>query len=227
MKVLLISAKPEKLNGGIAVWTDRYVSACPKFGIACTLVNTEVVGKRAEQGTAGRNMRDEFARTKRIFGDLKKVLDSDSKMDIAHLNTSCGTFGLFRDYWIARKIHKKGIPVVTHYHCDIPFWIHNPISKRYLGKIAKLSAGNFVLCENSHRYLLDQTGVESVKMPNFIAEEMISQSAKQIYPDLTRIFFVGRVEEAKGAAEYITVSNVDNAITRITSYINHSKISID
>ena len=112
MKLLLVSVKSEVSRGGIAVWTDRYLSQCKTHGINCTLINTEAVGKRAEQGTAKRSLRDEFVRTRRIFKDLEGALKTD--FDAAHLNTSCGTFGLFRDYFIARKIKRKGIPLVTY-----------------------------------------------------------------------------------------------------------------
>lgn len=199
MRVLLVSVKNENACGGIAVWTENYLSGCERQGIACTLVNTETVGKRAQQATAKRNLADEFARTKRIFKDLNKCLKAD--FDAAHLNTSCGAFGLIRDHFIARKIKKKGIPLVTHYHCDIPCWIHNPISRAALEKLANLSDRNLVLCENSRRYLLEQFAVESEKIPNFIDETLVRNDPKEINENLQRIVFVGRVEEAKGAAE--------------------------
>lgn len=223
MRILLISAKPEKLNGGIAVWTDRYMSCCSDYEIDCTLVNTEVVGKRAQQGTAKRSLTDEFVRTKRIFKGLKKELNSDYGVELAHLNTSCGTFGLFRDYMIARRIRKKGIPVVTHYHCDIPFWIHNSISKKYLKKLASLSSQNLVLCENSRRFLLNQFRIESIKMPNFIADGLTLQTPKRIEPQIRHAFFVGRVEEAKGAAEIYTLAKRFPEITfELVGEVNQS-----
>lgn len=199
MRLLLISVKSEKSRGGIAVWTHRYMSRCDAHDIACTLVNTEAVGKRAEQGAAKRSISDEFVRTLRIFKDLNKCLKEN--FDAAHLNTSCGNFGLFRDYLIARRIARKGIPLVTHYHCDIPYWIHNPISHKVLGKLARLSNKNLVLCENSRRYLEEQFGVESTKIPNFIEEDLVRDTPKTINQKLERVFFVGRVSEAKGAKE--------------------------
>lgn len=201
MRVLLISTKPQRLNGGIAVWTDKYISRCAEFGIDCTLVNTEVIGKRGQIGTAKRNFKDEFVRTKRIFKDLKAALKSQPKAEAAHLNTSCGTFGLIRDYLIASRIHKKGIQVVTHYHCDIPFWIHNGLSRWFLGKLASISAKNLVLCENSRKYLEEQFGIDSVKIPNFIEVDTVRSDEKKIRETIQKVFFVGRVEEAKGVAE--------------------------
>ena len=199
MKLLLISVKSEISRGGIAVWTEQYLSKCETHGIDCTLINTEIVGKRAIQATKKRNIADEIIRTRRIFKDLSICLKAN--FDVAHLNTSCGTFGLLRDYLIALRLKKRCIPLVTHYHCDIPYWVHNPISRRILGKLSKLSNRNLVLCENSRQYLKEQFGSESVKIPNFIEETLIRNSPKDIKQVPERILFVGRVEEAKGAVE--------------------------
>lgn len=193
MNVLLISAKKAAVVGGIAVWTEHYLSKCRQHSINCTLVNIE---KGTEKTFAGLS---EIGRTNRIMADLKQALDAQ-RFDIAHLNTSCGPFGLFRDYLIARKIHKKGIPVATHYHCDIPNWINNPLSRYVLKKLAKLSCLNFVLCENSRAYL-EQFSINSVKVPNFIDESVIANEPKEIRDTFTRIFFVGRVSVPKGAEE--------------------------
>ena len=199
MKVLLISVKSEKSKGGIAVWTRRYLEQCRVHGVDCALVNTEVVGRRATQGTGRRSLTDEWIRTRRIFRDLNACLDE--KFDVAHLNTSCGTFGLFRDYLVARRIHKKGIPLVVHFHCDIPYWIHNPISRRCLGKLVELSRRRLVLCENSCQYLMKHFGAESEKVPNFIEDSLILPAGKQVAQTMRKVVFLGRVEEAKGAAQ--------------------------
>lgn len=193
MKVLLISAKRAASIGGIAVWTEHYLSKCKQHGLDCTLINTE---KGTEKTFAGWS---EFGRTRRIAKDLKQAL-RDATFDIAHLNTSCGPFGLYRDYLLARKIHKKGVPIATHYHCDIPYWIKNPLSRCVLKKLAKLSSLNFVLCESSRVYL-EQFHVDSAKVPNFIEEQVITEQPKEIRDKLTRIFFVGRVSIPKGAEE--------------------------
>lgn len=200
MKLLLISVKSEVSRGGIAVWTDRFLARCNAHGIECRLVNTEAVGKRATQGTAKRNLWDEVFRTRRIFRDLRQSLVVES-YDAVHLNTSCGNFGLFRDYLLAKRVKKKGLRLVTHFHCDIPYWIHNALSRKYLGKLAALSDENLVLCENSRRYLEREFGVESRKVPNFLDDNLILQMPKNISPKVSTAIFVGRISEPKGARE--------------------------
>ena len=201
MKILLISVSSQVSRGGIAVWTDRFLEKCGSHGIEYDLVNTETVGKRREQSTVKLNLFDETTRTKRIFAELKKFLKSGEAYNAAHLNTSCGTFGLFRDYICAKRIKKKGIRLVTHFHCDVPYWIGNPISRRYLGKLVSLSDECLVLCENSRAYLEENFSKTSHKLPNFLDESMVFDGEKRIAETVNTVFFVGRVEEAKGARE--------------------------
>ena len=200
MKLLLMSVQSEQSRGGIATWTARFLDACEAHGISCTLVNTETVGKRQTQGTARRSALDEFVRTRRIFRDLRAAL-KQGKYDAAHLNTSCGTFGLFRDLIAAKRIRRKGIRTVTHFHCDIPYWIHNPLSRWALGRLVALSDVRLVLCENSRLYLEKTFGASSEKIPNVLDDNMIRADEKPVADTISTAFFVGRVSEAKGARE--------------------------
>ena len=206
MKILLISPKMERPNGGIAIWTEMYLEGCAKADVSCTVVNTAPIGKRALNGSAGRSASDELVRTRKIFQDLKKSLKE--RYDAVHLNTSCGTFGVIRDYLIAKKIRRK-LPktkLVVHFHCDIPFQVRNKISKRYLAKLVSLCDDKLVLCENSRKYLLKNFHVESEMVPNFINEAVILDTPKPIAETLRTAFFVGRVSRAKGAEEMFALA---------------------
>ena len=97
MKVLLISVKSEKSKGGVAVWTNQYLSGCKDAGIQCDIVNTEAVGKIAVNVTAKRNLNDEFIRTRKINRQLNIRL-KENRYDVAHLNTNIGIVGIIRDY---------------------------------------------------------------------------------------------------------------------------------
>ncbi len=204
MKLLLISPQMEKPNGGIAVWTNKYLEGCKQKNIDCAIVNTKIDETKTNSGKQKRNVFAEYKRTKRIFKDLKKELKI-GKFDVAHLNTSIGVLGVIRDYYIAKKINKKGIPIVLHFHCDIPFWVNNKIIKRYLLKILKLSKINFVLCENSKRYLQQTFGVDSIKLPNFVEESVIVDN-KIINEEIVSAVFVGRVSLCKGAKEAFEIA---------------------
>lgn len=199
MKILLLSVQSAVSKGGIAMWTERYLNACDQADISCDLVNTAAVGKIAVQTTGKRNLFDELRRTLRMHRDLSRALNAEP-YDVAHLNTSIGLFGIIRDYGLAKRIHKRGIPIVLHFHCDIPFWTRKTIIQRYLGKILKLTAVNFVLCDNSARYLQERYGVESIKVPNFVDDALVADG-KEIRDDLKTVCFVGRITDDKGAAE--------------------------
>lgn len=212
MKLLLISVQDATARGGIAVWTEHFLSGCQLHNLECALVNTKMIGKRGEQGTAGRNFWDEVRRTYGIFRELNRKL-KENTFRVAHLNTSCGKYGLFRDYLIAHKICRKGIPVVTHYHCDIPDCISSAFGKKCLEKLAKCSHRNLVLCENSRKYLLAHFGVDAVKIPNFVDGRLIVEGPKTINPKLQNVFFAGRVSVAKGAEEIYTLARKFPEIT--------------
>ena len=206
MKVLLVSPKMENPNGGIAIWTDTYLNSCNGAGIDCELLNVAPMGKRAENGNAKRNFFVEIKRSIRIFRNLYKILRK-TKYDVAHVNTSCGTFGVIRDYMIVKKIkkHDPSVKILTHFHCDIPIQITNSISKRYLGKLLSLSDENLVLCENSRNYLKTEFDVDGKKIPNFIDESVLSER-KSISSVINKALFVGRVSEAKGAFEIFEIA---------------------
>ena len=203
MKIMLISVKSTVSRGGIAVWTERFLSRCSEENVECRLVNTELVGNRLTTGK--RNLWEEMSRTRKIFRDLKHLLKTEH-FDAAYLNTSCGNFGLFRDEKIAKLIHKKGIPLITQYHCEIPWWIRSRMSCRSLGKLVECSTENLVLCQNSKNFLRKHYQKEAHKIPNFVLNEMILPYEKEIRETVENICFVGRVSETKGAKELYEVA---------------------
>lgn len=204
MKLLLISVKSDKLNGGIAVWTENYIKSCKEFGIVCDIVNTNTINGNTSSSKK-RNFKEEFIRTKRIYKDLGKDL-KENKYDVAHLNTNIGIFGVIRDYYAAKKIKKYNIPIALHFHCDIPYWCNNFLIKHYLKKILKISNVNFVLCKNSGMYLKDVFNSESVIVPNFVNAESI-KNCKNISKEIKSIFFCGRISKEKGATEIFKLAH--------------------
>lgn len=203
MNLLLISVKSELSSGGIAAWTDRFLSVAKQQNIRYSLVNTEVLGDRAKTGK--RRLKDEFVRTHRIFKELKRCL-KEEQFDAAYLNTSCGTFGLFRDERIARIIRRHNIPLVTQYHCEIPWWVKRTASIRCLGRLARMTVKNLVLCQNSQTFLQDTYGINSLKIPNFVESAMVIPTEKTMRPAIERVCFVGNVSQGKGAEELFDVA---------------------
>lgn len=199
MRILLITAKSEESKGGIAVWTEHYLNGCAEAGIDCDIVNTAMIGKRAIYTTAKRNMKDEFIRTRGIMKQLNRLLRAGS-YDAAHINTNVGALGIIRDYCIAANIAKRKIPIALHFHCDIPCCAVNSVIRFYLKKLLRLSAVNFVLCENSRLYLKNEFAAGSVPVSNFVEAESILDK-KRIRKNIEKALFVGRVSVHKGVKE--------------------------
>ena len=97
------------------------------------------------------------------------------------------------------------IPLVVHFHCDIPYWVRNPLIKTYLRRLLKISKVNFVLCKNSKQYLKQEFNQDSVFIPNFVNERLILDH-KSVNPEIKKVCFIGRVSEAKGAKEILEVA---------------------
>lgn len=196
--VLLYSPLTTNRLGGIVVWTYTYLSACEQHGLHATLVNSAAEGARAENPEAKMSIRDELSRTLHIFRALRSALKS--KIDVAHVNTSCGPFGIIRDCIAVRMIKRRGLRTVVHFHCDIPFWVHSKVSKLCLKAMCKSADQLFVLCHHSEEYLRDSFSVESIKVPNFISAESLVLS-HQINDTIENILYVGGVQPDKGCNE--------------------------
>lgn len=200
LRVLLVSAHTTGSPGGIATWTNIYLQASSEVGIESTLVNTAQIGKRREKGNSKVRFTEEFTRTKNIFKELNNSL-KHNEFDVAHVNSSCGPLGLIRDYLCVKRIKKKKIPIVTHFHCDIPFWIHNNLSRYFLKRIVLLSDKILVLCDHSKQYLIELLGAESEKVPNFVDEKLCLNTPREVNDTIHTLLFVGYVQPEKGVNE--------------------------
>ena len=206
MKLLLVSPKDMSANGGIAVWTNMFLNATKNTDIDTSVLDISMVGKRLKNGSAQRSIIDEIIRTRRIFRDLRRLL-LGTNFDAAHINTSCGRFGISRDYMIAKKIKKKcpNAKIVVHYHCDIGYQIKSESARRKLCLLAELADENIVLCRSSQDYL-KSLGVTSTILPNFISDDLILDKRENVSESVGRAFFVGRVQRAKGVFEIFSLA---------------------
>src|SRR5690554_3015250 len=95
LKILLLSPLPPPA-GGIASWTQQYLNWSEKNNLNVEIVNTAIIGKRAEKINQKTKIVDEIKRTKDIIKDLKTKINT-FKPQIIHLNTPCGKLGIIRD----------------------------------------------------------------------------------------------------------------------------------
>ncbi len=210
MKLLLISVKSDTPTGGIAVWTNHFLTYCEEQNIDCHLINTEVIGKRRLTGK--RNLLEEGVRTYRIFANLRRHL-RQNRYDAVYLNTSCGSYGLYRDRLLAGMIKRKAIPLVTQYHCDIPYWIQSKLRRVWLKHLVKSSQKNLVLNKASQSFLATHYHTMAEEIPNFIDSREIRNTPKDIRPTIRRVFYAGRITETKGLKELFSVAEQTPSIS--------------
>lgn len=194
MKILLISVDPSNATGGIATWTRGYLDYCNKNNVSCDLVDI------AKNSQSHIGLVNEIIRTCKIVSRLKKRISVGSHYDIAHLNSSIGTYGVIRDYFLAKKIKKKKIPLVVHFHCDVEYWDKRGIVQYFLRKLLRISDYRIVLCQSSKNHLKEIYDANSIIIPNYIDRSSICNSRK-INDAMKTVIYTGRVSEAKGCIE--------------------------
>ncbi len=202
VNLLLISPQSTQSQGGMTVWTDAFCKHCPENEVECDLVNIATIGSRAIKGNSKRNFFDEFVRTKRIFKNLKEKL-SKKKYNATHINTSCGSFGLIRDYMTAKYIRKKqpDCKCVVHFHCDVESETKSKYKRHFLEKLLNITDIALVLNNESKSFLNQHYSVPVMAVPNFIDEALVRKDEKQISKKIEKAIFVGYVQPRKGTRE--------------------------
>lgn len=199
MNILLVSAMAENKNGGLGIWTKSFIKYCNQMSIRYQFVNMDMVGDRKENLTAKRNICDEIVRTNRIFGSLKSSIEKE-EYDVAHINTACGPFGIIRDWIIAKKINRRGIPIIIQYHCNVRDCVCSELSVFFLKKLVNLAKKNLVLNSDSKEFVQKYSKKSVDILPNFIDISYV-KSRKPINKHVSKIFYDGRIETKKGAKE--------------------------
>lgn len=203
MKILLISPLPPP-SGGIATWTKYYLNSSFSRNNEVILVNSAVKENRAKEFKKIKLI-EEIKRSLEIF---LKIKINVPKVEIAHINTSCGHFGVIRDYLCLKYLKIKGIKTIVHFHCNIPDMIIKRHQKFFLKKILNNSNVNLVLNKTSQEYLKINYQIESNLIPNFILEkDFLELSNLEIKKNgVKKILYTGHITEAKGCKEILEVA---------------------
>lgn len=212
LKILLVSPMPPPA-GGIASWTQQYLDWSEKNNLSVEIVNTAVIGKRAEKINQKTKIIDEINRTTDIIKDLKTKINK-FKPQIIHLNTPCGKFGIIRDFLCAKIAKKNGVKLIVHYRCNIEDQVnHSYLSRFYLKRLSSIADLNLVLNRSSNKYLMKETQNSSILITNFINEDFFIDEHKKIRSDIKIISFVGHVQRKKGVLEIIDAAKLLPKIT--------------
>jgi len=170
-------------------------------------VNTSLFAERRDNKYIWTAIESEVRRSLTIIWQVKKMI-SRYRFDIAHLNTSCGKYGLYRDYLCAKIISNKGIKLIVHYHCNIgdqvrSNWLHQNAFKR----LADIAIINLILNETSRDYINQRPFRGVILLPNFIEHNYLNESQLIINSSIQKIIYVGHVSKAKGVEDMISVAN--------------------
>jgi len=208
LKVLLIAPLPPP-EGGMQSWTREYMDwVADKDNMEVCLINTGVTGRRATNPNARRNGFDELNRSRGILDNLHLALSSYNP-DVVHLNSSCGEYGIIRDYLCAVVIKNKRLPLVVQYHCNIEDQIKKSRWGLYfIKRITSLADTALVLNSTSQEFLHRATGHESLRTENFMDEAYFMHSSKTISASIRKILFVGHVYEKKGVREIFAAAEL-------------------
>lgn len=200
MRILLLSPLPPPI-GGIATWTSIFLNSKELKKYKVDIVNTSILGERKNKRI---DLYNEFKRSGLIIINLLKKISK--KPQIVHLNTSCGSKGIFRDYICAIIVKKLKLKLLIQYHCNIDDMIKNNFQKKILKKLLVQSDINLVLNKDSKQYL-KKIGYDSKIIPNFVSEKNFN---KFLYlrkkERINRIIYTGRIRRDKGCLEILEVA---------------------
>lgn len=197
MKILLLAPIPPP-QGGIGTWADVYRKSKIVKEHDVDIVNTSIIGKRMNDFSKI-SILDEIKRSIRIIRNTRKYTNSNN-YDICHINTSCSTTGMIRDY-LCMKTMKN---IILHCHCDTNDMVKGKLGEYLLKKICKKSYQIITLNKSSYNHIYNLTNIKSIILPNFIdLKEFNFNTDIKINKELKEILYVGHVTISKGFKEII------------------------
>lgn len=203
LRILLISPLPPPA-GGIATWTKLFINSSQSKRHVVDVVNTSIIGERGNVFWK-KNLLNELKRNILIFYEAKSKIKK--KYHIAHINSSCSTFGMIRDYLCVRTARKSKLKVVVHFHCDTNYMVKGKFPEFIFSKICNDANQIFCLNQTSEHHIKSISNKIAIKVPNFIDTNHIDSTTHEISPKIKDIIFVGHVIKSKGCMEIISVAN--------------------
>ena len=209
-KVLFISPL-HGATGGIMSWTKIIVEQ--GLPDSCHLYVVDIGIRNKARARMPSSWSGEMYRTARILASLLWHL-AFVRPHIVHLNCSLSPRGVFRDLVCVLLVRLWGIPVVVHYHGNIPEFAGGDKSGIHwwgLRKLIGLSKLNIAMNRNSLACLADlQHGEQRdpALLPNFIQDSVFHyRVACTVKPsDCIKVMYAGWINVAKGCREILTVA---------------------
>lgn len=205
--ILFISPLPPP-HGGIATWTNEIFQYGLPDGSQLSLVDTRIRGKRNIFDPSAFSF-VEFFRTVTILSSLIYQLVIN-RPRLVHLNSSLSTFGIFREMSCAMLASIFRVPVISHYHGNLPdfrgerFFGLSQFCLRALMRISKIN-----IVTNTHSFaqakMLNASKANIVFLPNFIQDKTFDLEIRKESCQC-RAIFAGGITRAKGCAEILTAA---------------------
>lgn len=197
MRIMLLSPLPPPI-GGIASWTESYMKSKKAKENDIYIVNTAQVGKRLLK-TNHYYIIDEIKRFLKIREKVNNILSKDN-IEVVHINSSCSSLGLVKDYLSIRNINKS-IKLVVQFHCDIPYMLKGRIPKYFFWNLCKKA--DLILCLNneSREYIQRVYSLNCKVISNFIDDRFFDKKVmdRSINTIISKICYVGQVRKEKGS----------------------------
>lgn len=195
-KVVLVSPLPPPI-GGIASWTESFLSYLNTHNMSYKHVNSAVIGKRIHNKKT--LYIEELRRMFKLRCKIKSAIKNESNV-VVHYNASCFTQGLIRDLFVLLGIKA---PIVYQCHCNLDTNISNKVSRFFFSLICHKVSAVCVL-NNASKKTAEIYSRNVFYVPNFV--DKLSCDHKEISEQLNKVCFVGRVERKKGIHELISAA---------------------
>lgn len=205
--ILYVSPLPPPY-GGIATWTALIFKHGLPSASKLSLVDTKICGKRNIFDQANFTIIELFRFFKIITQFLTELLFN--KPSLIHLNSSLSSLGIFRDMLCLTMGKGLNIPVVSHFHGNLPDFNEKRffgLSGFFLKKVIRYSDLNIVENNFSYQYMLKKNLSAHFKyLPNFIEDELFKQDFTVKGQHLSKAIFAGGITKAKGVAEILALA---------------------
>ncbi len=212
MKVLLCTPylqEPNIILGGINIWGRNVLSYYHQTSSDITIdaVSFDRMFDVKENSTFIQRAMWGIKEYRSSIKNAIKTLDNQGPFDVLHLCTSA-QLGLFKDYVVIRRAHKRGVKVVIHLHFGRTpeLFLKNNWESKLLKRVLSMSDAIVSIDSETYTALRSNGYKASFYLPNPLSLPIINQIEVQKAKILripNKILYVGHVIPSKGVFELV------------------------
>lgn len=212
--ILYISPLPPP-HGGIATWTQKIILYGLPASHPFTLIDTKIRGHQRNIFDAATFSFIEIWRNVTILFALFYQLIR-KRPRLIHINTSLSTLGIMRDLACALIAKISRLPIIVHYHGNIPDFNGKRfygLSGASLNALLRIATINIVTNELSLTHLQNKIKTNDalsklMLLPNFIEDHLFAKNTSKPNCLTTnyRALFIGGITRSKGCHELIAAA---------------------